>query len=98
MIRRPPRSTRTDPLFPYTTLFRSPDVLVVGRVEPAAHEAGRRAVILVPMGGGVIRAAHPAFSTRISETPPPACGRRCRRSSRTWSWRRPATQIGRAHV
>src|SRR3546814_16379233 len=23
MIRRPPRSTRTDPLFPYTTLFRS---------------------------------------------------------------------------
>src|SRR3546814_9388982 len=22
MIRRPPRSTRTDPLFPYTTLFR----------------------------------------------------------------------------
>src|SRR3546814_12429863 len=25
MIRRPPRSTRTDPLFPYTTLFRSED-------------------------------------------------------------------------
>src|SRR3546814_18630359 len=24
MIRPPPRSTRTDPLFPYTTLFRSP--------------------------------------------------------------------------
>src|SRR3546814_7758049 len=28
MIRRPPRSTRTDTLFPYTTLFRS--VLDVG--------------------------------------------------------------------
>src|SRR3546814_12296874 len=27
MIRRPPRSTRTDTLFPYTTLFRSPVVL-----------------------------------------------------------------------
>src|SRR3546814_2981904 len=30
MIRRPPRSTRTDTLFPYTTLFRSgrqPDVI-----------------------------------------------------------------------
>src|SRR3546814_4665753 len=27
MIRRPPRSTRTDTLFPYTTLFRSKDVL-----------------------------------------------------------------------
>src|SRR3546814_19475006 len=31
MIRRPPRSTRTDTLFPYTTLFRSP-----GRPRPAA--------------------------------------------------------------
>src|SRR3546814_19587168 len=26
MIRRPPRSTRTDTLFPYTTLFRSIDI------------------------------------------------------------------------
>src|SRR3546814_10125443 len=25
MIRRPPRATRTDTLFPYTTLFRSPE-------------------------------------------------------------------------
>src|SRR3546814_11982045 len=28
MIRRPPRSTRTDTLFPYTTLFRSDEVAV----------------------------------------------------------------------
>src|SRR3546814_12284248 len=37
MIRRPPRSTRTDTLFPYTTLFRS-RVTVDGRVltSPAA--------------------------------------------------------------
>src|SRR3546814_2403650 len=28
MIRRPPRSTRTDTLFPYTTLFRSRQLLV----------------------------------------------------------------------
>src|SRR3546814_3131867 len=28
MIRRPPRSTRTDTLLPYTTLFRSVDALV----------------------------------------------------------------------
>src|SRR3546814_16417569 len=27
MLRRPPRSTRTDPLFPYTTLFRSGKLL-----------------------------------------------------------------------
>src|SRR3546814_7419724 len=29
MIRRPPRSTRTDTLFPYTTLFRSLAVVVI---------------------------------------------------------------------
>src|SRR3546814_4631336 len=29
MIRRPPRSTRTDTLFPYTTLFRSSDRIFV---------------------------------------------------------------------
>src|SRR3546814_3387882 len=29
MIRRPPRSTRTDTLFPYTTLFRSPAHIVI---------------------------------------------------------------------
>src|SRR3546814_15319817 len=37
MIRRPPRSTRTDTLFPYTTLFRS---LVVARRGSAARGAG----------------------------------------------------------
>src|SRR3546814_13430878 len=30
MIRRPPRSTRTDTLFPYTTLFRSDEVKLDG--------------------------------------------------------------------
>src|SRR3546814_4257412 len=33
MIRRPPRSTRTDTLFPYTTLFRSADT----DIEVEAH-------------------------------------------------------------
>src|SRR3546814_2561894 len=28
MIRRPPRSTRTDTLFPYTTLFRSMEAVI----------------------------------------------------------------------
>src|SRR3546814_7231006 len=32
MIRRPPRSTRTDTLFPYTTLFRSLSPLKAGRL------------------------------------------------------------------
>src|SRR3546814_420726 len=35
MIRRPPRSTRTDTLFPYTTLFRS-----VGFPESVKYQAG----------------------------------------------------------
>src|SRR3546814_1229564 len=37
MIRRPPRSTRTDTLFPYTTLFR------VDRVDLRVRSADRRA-------------------------------------------------------
>src|SRR3546814_6640308 len=46
MIRQPPRSTRTDTLFPYTTLFRSPGNVPVGSaasrlvgVRAAGHEA-----------------------------------------------------------
>src|SRR3546814_1695830 len=39
MIRRPPRSTRTDTLFPYTTLFRSSlDARVLGDAEMLEHE------------------------------------------------------------
>src|SRR3546814_14549748 len=45
MIRRPPRSTRTDTLFPYTTLFRSLEVdvdvrrlLALARDEPLEQE------------------------------------------------------------
>src|SRR3546814_2905656 len=39
MIRRPPRSTRTDTLFPYTTLFRSKDGQGRNRARPAARTA-----------------------------------------------------------
>src|SRR3546814_2208703 len=43
MIRRPPRSTRTDTLFPYTTLFRAQagDELAGTVVQPGRHAAGR---------------------------------------------------------
>src|SRR3546814_8665735 len=60
MIRRPPRSTRTDTLFPYTTLFRSPFAV---KPEPRHHQAvlhlrvdielprpGRRFVLLAAAG------------------------------------------------
>src|SRR3546814_15024882 len=44
MIRRPPRSTRTDTLFPYTTLFRSDLRKGAGQVDlpvPGSRQAGR---------------------------------------------------------
>src|SRR3546814_2106054 len=44
MIRRPPRSTRTDTLFPYTTLFRS-------QRQAAADDAGERRLDLGDMRG-----------------------------------------------
>src|SRR3546814_9983301 len=40
MIRRPPRSTRTDTLFPYTTLFRSP--MGLDRLRDEMAEVRRR--------------------------------------------------------
>src|SRR3546814_7919054 len=57
MIRRPPRSTRTDTLCPYTTLFRSSD-LVEGHVE-------RRCELLVHLRGVV--AGH---EVRLPPVPP----------------------------
>src|SRR3546814_14003167 len=39
MRRRPPRSTRTDTLFPYTTLFRSRAAAPAGAVAVPAHRA-----------------------------------------------------------
>src|SRR3546814_10603587 len=47
MIRRPPRSTRTDTLFPYTTLFRSDSIGTFGFTNP----------ILID-GAGTIIAGH----------------------------------------
>src|SRR3546814_12482328 len=46
MIRRPPRSTRTDTLFPYTTLFRSRLVFDITSSSPLAE---RMWVLLRPM-------------------------------------------------
>src|SRR3546814_3893673 len=45
MIRRPPRSTRPDPLFPYTTLFRSAEVPRRGDVPGACAGTAERCVL-----------------------------------------------------
>src|SRR3546814_5157736 len=60
MLRRPPRSTRTDTLFPYTTLFRSP--FLSGR--PGDNATSRQ-----------IAAAHrlPGSTPTVSPGTPPVC-------------------------
>src|SRR3546814_20277559 len=72
MVRRPPRSTRTDTLFPYTTLFRS-----VGRAEidghigrHETHQTREHRVVTSPtgisrryrLGSGTAQAPDPIFS------------------------------------
>src|SRR3546814_6312459 len=55
MIRRPPRSTRTDTLFPYTTLFRSFDFviqdafLVVGQLLQRKSIEERQRFLVAPI-------------------------------------------------
>src|SRR3546814_3772020 len=76
MMRRPPRSTRTDTLFPDTTLFRSlrqqaiqgfdrrgePQVDLVGDAGLGPVAAGDRGVVLADVAGG-----HPAVGRQRSE-------------------------------
>src|SRR3546814_1779607 len=57
MIRRPPRSTRTDTLFPYTTLFRSRHRLRGAAHSMADAEPRARREIL-PADGRTPRAPH----------------------------------------
>src|SRR3546814_15139974 len=58
MVRRPPRSTRTDTLFPYTTLFRS----LLVEIQRASDDGGARPCALthqtVDVSDKVIRQAH----------------------------------------
>src|SRR3546814_3536426 len=64
MIRRPPRSTRTDTLFPYTTLFRS-QVRSLGQAR--GHRPGRREAEVRRPGeetGGLTRPPTMARDTR----------------------------------
>src|SRR3546814_12329936 len=51
MIRRPPRSTRTDTLFPYTTLFRSLGRSAMAQRYAIADEAEARAYLAHPLLG-----------------------------------------------
>src|SRR3546814_16662339 len=56
MIRRPPRSTRTDTLFPYTTLFRSSD-----RIDYLVEPGSRPRTIAQTMNKAGIHVNEDAF-------------------------------------
>src|SRR3546814_12645426 len=70
MIRRPPRSTRTDPLFPYTTLFRS---LTRGRrnvaVDLKKPEGVETVLKLIDRADAVIEGFRPGVTERLGLGP-----------------------------
>src|SRR3546814_4102420 len=65
MIRRPPRSTRTDTLFPYTTLFRSSERVRLRSTRPSYRSRSE--------SYSEVRSASCAFSDSTSAAP--AAGR-----------------------
>src|SRR3546814_10956637 len=89
MIRRPPRSTRTDTLFPYTTLFRSgPRILPVYRGDAGQNrhwlryclrQSGDSQVIVrsrVPRAARQIAfSGNPEAHARAPDAPGPAASR-----------------------
>src|SRR3546814_13706176 len=103
MRRRPPRSTRTDTLFPYTTLFRSPVERDRGlaRAAPPRQPAHLRSVVGFP-----VLARGEVGSGNAGDAPPSAPiaivgGRGVRRSAMapiSAGVAHTPSQIGRAHV
>src|SRR3546814_16689121 len=86
MIRRPPRSTRTDTLFPYTTLFRS--------IQVRLHVTGAARIAVVAPGAADIVCALENFEildARLLETDREAQARKPTADDQD-------RQIGRAHV
>src|SRR3546814_227216 len=67
MIRRPPRSTRTDTLFPYTTLFRSkagPRPRTADRISCQGNHGGLAVSGTRPLNGVMTHASFPAIRMR----------------------------------
>src|SRR3546814_14909944 len=78
MIRRPPRSTRTDTLVPYTTLFRSHRAGLRGGVPvlPDRRRGQGRAGPLRRRGGGIAAAGAAVPDHGLRPERPRASGRR----------------------
>src|SRR3546814_4030800 len=67
MIRRPPRPTRTDTLFPSSTLFRSSRSARTSQAEAAAFQAGRKRILIFSDAGGTGRSYHPSLDAANQE-------------------------------
>src|SRR3546814_19948157 len=65
MIRRPPRSTRTDTLFPYTTLFRSDHLDYHGTMEAYLQVKLRLFGEVVEQGGSAVVWADDDYSPAV---------------------------------
>src|SRR3546814_6824514 len=91
MIRRPPRSTRTDTLFPYTTLFRPCPAPTPTRPRRWARSCARRAFRSSPTSISTTSAPskpptpapHACASTPAISDRPSASARSCARQRRT---------------
>src|SRR3546814_17343120 len=70
MIRRPPRSTRTDTLFPYTTLFRSARRTIrgAGRQEPGRYGRKGTAEFQAGATGGYSAGAGRGRDSKLRKT------------------------------
>src|SRR3546814_17913637 len=80
MIRRPTRSTRTDTLLPYPTLFRSRLILLAGAGQPQKGRDRKAEPAAVERHGitgdqsGFLHAAHPLGDRRRRQTDDTAQG------------------------
>src|SRR3546814_4391115 len=67
MIRRPPRPTRTDTLFPSSTLFRSSRSARTSQAEAAAFQAGRKRILIFSDAGGTGLSYHASLDAANQE-------------------------------
>src|SRR3546814_11532742 len=84
MIRRPPRSTRTDTLFPYTTLFRSADAVFIAVGTPSRRGDGEADLSYVHAAAAEIAGAIKRYTVVVTKsTVPVGTGREVERIIRT---------------
>src|SRR3546814_13615383 len=98
MILRPPRSTRTDTLFPYTTLFRS-ILTVYSQLNGAIHNRSARQLEGLARRAG--RSGREVFgSFGLAQAPPGSrklTARRCRTGSPSFGPDRKSTRLNSSH-